>query len=119
MPVCSRSPHDVVVLRSYWELWKEGFEAYLDALDGDTFTHKKKFGILRHCLGSEDCLSRLPSENMSSEDEVGTSEDDVVVCSVESCLEGIVTEDEWKVASDADEQMCDVKHGLSQGWTKW
>ncbi|KAJ1166005.1 hypothetical protein NDU88_006417 [Pleurodeles waltl] len=35
------------------ELWKEGFEAYLDALDGDSFTHKKKFDILRHCLGSE------------------------------------------------------------------
>ncbi|KAJ1097240.1 hypothetical protein NDU88_002365 [Pleurodeles waltl] len=36
-----------------WEQWKEAFEAYLDALEGETFTHKRKFAILRHCLGNE------------------------------------------------------------------
>ncbi|KAJ1083252.1 hypothetical protein NDU88_003411 [Pleurodeles waltl] len=36
-----------------WEQWKEAFESYLDALEGKTFTHKRKYAILRHCLGSE------------------------------------------------------------------
>ncbi|KAJ1103207.1 hypothetical protein NDU88_000634 [Pleurodeles waltl] len=36
-----------------WEQRKEAFEAYLDALEGETFTHKRKFAILRHCLGNE------------------------------------------------------------------
>ncbi|KAJ1104319.1 hypothetical protein NDU88_001731 [Pleurodeles waltl] len=36
-----------------WEQWKEAFEAYLDALEGESFTHKRKFAILRHCLGNE------------------------------------------------------------------
>ncbi|KAJ1165624.1 hypothetical protein NDU88_006043 [Pleurodeles waltl] len=38
---------------SDWEQWKEAFEAYLDALEGETFTHKRKFAIFGHCLGSE------------------------------------------------------------------
>ncbi|KAJ1194181.1 hypothetical protein NDU88_003476 [Pleurodeles waltl] len=44
---------DPVSSEPVWDSWKEGFEAYLDALDGDSFTHKKKFAILRHCLGPE------------------------------------------------------------------
>lgn len=34
-----------------WELWKESFEAYMAAIDGEDFTYKKKYALLRHCLG--------------------------------------------------------------------
>ncbi|KAJ1180219.1 hypothetical protein NDU88_005441 [Pleurodeles waltl] len=45
-----------------WEQWKEAFEVYLDALEGESFTHKRKFAILRHCLGSEgrNCFIYIP-----------------------------------------------------------
>ncbi|KAJ1179359.1 hypothetical protein NDU88_004593 [Pleurodeles waltl] len=63
-------------------------------------------------------LCSASPNKMSSEDEVGSSEEDVVVCSVESSLEVVVMVDEWKVACDADGQIREIKRGLSQGWTK-
>ncbi|KAJ1131692.1 hypothetical protein NDU88_010026 [Pleurodeles waltl] len=45
-----------------WEQWIEGFEAYLDAIEGDIFTQKKKLSILKHSLGVEGrkILKHLP-----------------------------------------------------------
>lgn len=45
-----------------WEQWKEGFEAYLEAIEGEVFTQKKKYAILRHSLGTEGrkVLKHLP-----------------------------------------------------------
>ncbi|KAJ1112680.1 hypothetical protein NDU88_000941 [Pleurodeles waltl] len=45
-----------------WEQWKEGFEAYLDAVEGEMFEHKRQFALLKHFLGIEGrkILKHLP-----------------------------------------------------------
>ncbi|KAJ1181051.1 hypothetical protein NDU88_006262 [Pleurodeles waltl] len=40
-----------------------------------------------------------------------------LVCTVEGHSEGCISEEEWKAAYDADEQMKEVKLGILQNWT--
>ncbi|KAJ1109807.1 hypothetical protein NDU88_007165 [Pleurodeles waltl] len=49
-----------------WQTWKETFEAYLEAIEGDTFTAKKKKALLIYNLGTEGRKIPLPLEMVSS-----------------------------------------------------
>lgn len=55
--------------------WKEGLEAYIEAIGGDDYTDKRKLAILKHCLGAEGrrVLGHLPptaARHESGDDDV-------------------------------------------------